>query len=591
MASIAGRLLWAAKTTAQKKIIAWQDNHGWFSYAHWVGQVERPSIAQVLANAPARPAASPTVCFLFNQFYFPSGDAFYQMYAHLQKSIGTLPHDITCEIIVLLPPELANSFEGYDLEHIHPAVSVQSGMPEDWPKVVANIRAEWVVPLTVEDELSLSWGDIFQAYLTANPRADILYWDADELSSVRKRRVGPHLQPDWSPEQIFSGMALEHAAFRRECLLGIPQPPLPEPAGSLAWFFPLVRTAQAIVHIPWILQHCRNIQTADRNERQADYALGLQNDLRAQGYDQAHVTWQEDVLRAAWQAPTPLVSIIIPTKNNLRYLRRCLTSLLEKTDYPHYEILLMDDHSSDPDVLAYYESLRATAANVRIVPMEGPFNYSRVNNQGARLARGDLLLFLNNDVEIIESGWLTEMTRWAQVPGIGMVGAKLLYPNGSIQHAGIVIGLTGHAGHLYAGNPPPQRGLFLSPDAYRSVSAVTGACMLVRREAFEQIGGFDEELSLVFNDVEIGLRSWQHGWRVFYTPAARLIHYEGRSRKHFIPAENIRRGAELLGQRAADGDPFYNENLSYAVNWPTLRRADEPKRAARLRQIVQYHGS
>jgi GT2 family glycosyltransferase len=284
------------------------------------------------------------------------------------------------------------------------------------------------------------------------------------------------------------------------------------------------------------------------------------------------------------------VSIIIPTRNNLEYLRRCLTSLLEKTRYPRYEIVLMDDHSSDPDVLDYYQALLSAHDCVSLHHNQQAFNYSRVNNHGARQARGSLLLFLNNDVEILTEDWLEDLVRWVLLPGVGMAGAKLLYPDGLIQHAGIVVGMTGHANHVFAGDCPSPNQLVYSADWYRNVSAVTGACMLVRRAVFEQVGGFDEDLSLVFNDVELCQRVLRAGQRIVYTPAACLIHYEGRSRARYIPPANIRLGAELLADAVARGDPYYSPNLSLAVHWPTFRRANDPQPLWQMKAIVRYKG-
>jgi O-antigen biosynthesis protein len=252
--------------------------------------------------------------------------------------------------------------------------------------------------------------------------------------------------------------------------------------------------------------------------------------------------------------------------------------------------LLMDDHSNDLDVLAYYKELKSKYSNINVHDNQGEFNYSRVNNEGARLAKGDLLLFLNNDVEFISDVWLHEMVRWALLPNVGIVGAKLFYPDGSIQHAGIVLGMTGHAGHVFAGSAQIQSDIFISPDCYRNVSAVTGACMLVRREVFERIGGFDENLALVFNDVEICLRARGNGFRTVFTPAAQIIHYEGRSRSRYIPGHDISLGANLLWKDIEVGDPYYNPNLSLSVNWPTFRRINEVSALHRLKKIVQYKG-
>ncbi|MBE0698586.1 MAG: glycosyltransferase [Anaerolineaceae bacterium] len=168
------------------------------------------------------------------------------------------------------------------------------------------------------------------------------------------------------------------------------------------------------------------------------------------------------------------------------------------------------------------------------------------------------------------------------------MGPKLIYPDRTIQHAGIVMGMTGHAYHLYAGAFLPGESLFLSPDIYRNVSAVTGACMLIRKDVFEHVGGFDERLKLIFNDVELCQRVRQAGYCIVYTPSAALIHYEGRSRSRYNPPDDIRLGADVLAAEIERGDRYYNPNLSLAVGWPTFRRWFEPQAIKRLREIVQH---
>jgi GT2 family glycosyltransferase len=471
----------------------------------------------------------------------------------------------------------------------HPDVQivwVDGGLTaHDWLPAAGHLSAEWLVPLQAGDQLSANWASLVRAHL--QPDVDIVYWDEDELST-RGKRAAPFFKPDWSPELLFSVNYLEHAAFRKSLLCSIPQAGEGPEAG---WIFRAGQMARRVVHIPFILsQHAAGYSAGHLN-RMTRHAAGAQAFLERSGLP-AVKTWVTETqhLRVSWESSCPLVSVVIPTKNNLRFLKRCISTLFEKTDYPAFEVILVDDHSTDPAVLAYYDELLITHTDVSLYHNEEKFNYSRVNNQGAARAKGDLLLFLNNDVEILESGWLKEMVRWAQQPGVGMVGAKLLYPDGQIQHAGIVLGLTGHAGHVYSGKPALPAGLFVSPDAYRNVSAVTGACMLVRKDLFQSLGGFEEQLGLVFNDVDLGLRVHQSGYRIVYTPAAVLLHHEGRSRARYIPREDIRLGAARLSKEIAAGDAYYNPNLSLAVNWPTLRRRGEPPALRRLEKIVRYKG-
>jgi GT2 family glycosyltransferase len=188
---------------------------------------------------------------------------------------------------------------------------------------------------------------------------------------------------------------------------------------------------------------------------------------------------------------------------------------------------------------------------------------------------------------VIDPCWLDELVQWAERREIGAVGAKLLYPDGTIQHAGIVVGMEGHGSHVFMGQREGYTGLFGSVDWYRDVSAITGACLMMRREVFEKIGAFDEDYLLVFNDIEICVRVLAHGYRVVYNPFARLIHYEGKSRGRYIPPDDIRLGYEHLKDIVAQGDSYYNPNLSYAVRVPTLRRTWEEDRLQRLETIAR----
>jgi O-antigen biosynthesis protein len=527
--------LWfALKSTLEKKKIIWQDQQGRYTYGRWIRTVEPVLLKRALEAKGSQGAAAPSVCFF-----------------HFEK-------DFTNQS----PAQMAAWME--------------------------RQSADWVIPIQAGDQLSPEWPDLFRQSLVRNPDADLVYWDEDILTDAGQRDQ-PFFKPDWSPELLFSINYLECAAYRKNLLCEYLRSRQTVPDG---WFFDLTGMARNVMHIPFVLQHRKAATQSTPRDRAEQHARVVKAYLERYGFRNVTVTVEPDepVLRARWDGAGNLVSIIIPTKNNLHYLQRCLSSLFDKTSGVDYEVLLMDDHSSDPQVHAYYQELQQSHKNIRVYENEGSFNYSRVNNRGATLANGELLLFLNNDVEILSSDWLAEMVRWTQLSGVGMVGAKLIYPDRAIQHAGIVVGMTGHGAHLFAGQPPKGNRLFFSPERYRNVSAVTGACMLVRRDIFEQIGGFNEDFLLVFNDIEIGLRVLRSGYRVVYTPAAELIHYEGRSRARYIPPPDIRLATELLGDYVRQGDPYYNPNLSYAVNWPTLRRLDEQDPWLRLKQITRFKG-
>ncbi len=329
----------------------------------------------------------------------------------------------------------------------------------------------------------------------------------------------------------------------------------------------LTQRTQHITHLPKILYH-----RYDKRQRVATsehLSCNLQPEqypparfLQTQGLPKVrvveHLEWGKQL---TWDAGNSLVSVIIPTSNNYPWLKRCMGSLREKTVYNPYEVILVDTGSTDPVLLAYFAGLENAQA-ARRLRVESPFNYSIANNLGAQQAHGELLLFLNDDVEIIEEGWLEEMVRWSQRDEIGAVGAKLLFTDRTIQHAGIVVGMGGHAGHVFRGAREGETGPFGSVEWYRNYLAVTGACMMVPRSVFQEVGGFNEDYQLAFGDVDLCLRLVERGYRVLYTPFARLMHHESVSRGRYIPTGDLIKAYTDLFPLLSEGDPYFNIRTS-----------------------------
>src|SRR4029077_388512 len=277
-------------------------------------------------------------------------------------------------------------------------------------------------------------------------------------------------------------------------------------------------------------------------------------------------------------SPRPLVSVIVPTRDQVTLLRRCLTSIRQKTDYGSIEIVIVDNGSTDPETHWFVRDL-AQDASVHIVTDPGEFNFSRLINRGAGVARGEVLALVNNDIEAEEPGWLREMVSHALRPEVGAVGARLWYPDGTLQHGGVVLGLHGVASHAFQRFPPqpiaPMNRTFALSQNY---SAVTAACMLVRKTIFDDLGGFDENLANNFNDVDFCLRLRERGWEIIWTPYANLIHRESASRGRDSGSEEsvqLSREATYMQGRWSEQlwrDPFYNPNLSHSVAftlaWP-----------------------
>jgi GT2 family glycosyltransferase len=261
--------------------------------------------------------------------------------------------------------------------------------------------------------------------------------------------------------------------------------------------------------------------------------------------------------------------LLIPTREREDLVAKAIKSLLQTTGYPHLEILILDNASRSHSALEYFKWIQASDGRVRVLPYHGEFNFSAINNAGVSQAQGEILGFINNDIEAVSEGWLEEMVSHAMRPDIGCVGAKLLYPNGTIQHGGVILGVGGVAGHSHKHFPGAHPGYFSRLMLTQNVSAVTAACLLVRKVVFEQVGGFDEEnLAVAFNDVDICLKIREAGYRNLWTPHAQFLHHESISRGSEDNPQKIERfkreSNHMSGKwkAALAEDPYYNPNLT-----------------------------
>jgi GT2 family glycosyltransferase len=273
-------------------------------------------------------------------------------------------------------------------------------------------------------------------------------------------------------------------------------------------------------------------------------------------------------LRHPLPDPEPLVSIVIPTRDRKDLLEACINGLDRATSYRNKEIIILDNDSAEAETKAYFAAL-SQRSDVQVIPAPGPFNYPRLINLGASHARGELLMTLNNDIEAFEPDWLNEMVSQVSRPGVGLVGCLLLYPDRSVQHAGVIVGLSGVAGHMYV---------------TQDLSAVTGASQLMRRSLFEQLGGLDERhLAVAYNDIDFCLRVREAGLRVIYTPHARLLHHHSASRGSDVRVERLASFTwerEYMRSRWAHvvfDDPFFNPNLSLSGKRGRLATAPRPR--------------
>jgi GT2 family glycosyltransferase len=444
---------------------------------------------------------------------------------------------------------------------------------ESYKDLLLAASGDFVVCVQPGDLFSESFLERCVQKINAFEGTQVVYTDSDWPVASGKPAF-PFFKPDAvSPEMLLSVNYLSRGFISRELLLKINaeafkafEPEIQE----WGWAIQCLTSRPKICHVPEVLVHHAH-EVGQYNKGQA--AQMLSASLLAAGFERPEVYWTGQGWRVLWQADYPLVSIIIPNKNKCTILKRCLDSIFEKTRGIQYEVVIVDNASDEAELLDYYQVLKNNQ-NVKIVPYNESFNYSRANNLGAQAANGDLLLFLNNDMEVLTEDWLQELARWALLPQVGVVGTKLLYPNRRIQHAGIIMGMQGFVGHLYLNAPDDYHGLAGSCNWYRNFSAVTGACQMMRRSVFEMMGGYDERYRLIFSDVALCLKAIKNEYRVVYTPFAEMLHYEGQSRGTKDPIEDLELGFSQIGELLAQDDPYFSVNLTY-TNIPKCQLTPE----------------
>jgi O-antigen biosynthesis protein len=436
---------------------------------------------------------------------------------------------------------------------------------------------EFVIRLAAGDALAEEALFAMADTVTGRPELSLVYTDSDAEDATGETK--PSFKPDWSPELLRSFNYLGRAAFIRldgVRALGGWQ----AEAGDVPQHDLLLRCTEelrpdAITHVPAVLVHLRRERPQAAGEALAEIRV-VQASL-----DRVHVDAKAEGGRAGTvhvryglPNPPPLVTVVIPTRDRLALLSECIRSVREVTAYPLLELLVVDNDSREAATRGFLRNLESKGV-ARVLSYPLPFNFSAMNNLAAREARGEVLCLLNNDVEAIESGWLAEMVGLALQPGVGAVGAKLLYPDDKIQHAGTVAGLFGVAAHAYLREPRHAEGYLLQLQTTREVAAVTAACMVLRRDTYLAVGGLDEaELAVAFNDVDLCFRLLRAGYRNLWTPYAELYHREsasrgneerGEDRQRFLREESVMRarwGALI------ERDPYYSPNLSLDSNTP-----------------------
>lgn len=425
--------------------------------------------------------------------------------------------------------------------------------------------------------------------LNENASFDLIYSDEDKID-MNGNRFDPAFKPDFSPDLLLGTNYISHLGVYRTTILrdigGFRVGYEGAQDYDLVLRFVEKTTPEKISHIPKVLYYWRILPTstaADQSTKGYAFEAGLkavQDALDRRGI-------KGTVTHAAGNGlyevnydllSEELVSIIIPTKNGYADMKRCLSSIIEKTLYPHYEIIVADNGSDDPKVQELFKEYQEKLTDAfKVISLPIPFNYSRINNLAAKEAKGTYLLFLNNDTEVISPHWMDKMVSFCQFDRIGCVGVKLYYPNHTIQHAGVVLGLGGAAGHPHHTYPQGDFGYFGKLEINVDYLAVTAACMMVKTSDFKQVGGFNEELTVAFNDVDLCLKIFELGKNNVFLHGVELYHFESQSRGYENTPEKQARFEEetqYMQNKWAHyiaNDPFYNPNLTRTAGNFSLR--------------------
>lgn len=439
-------------------------------------------------------------------------------------------------------------------------------------------RGRWIAFLDHDDELAPHALREMAAAIEQHPDARLLYSDEDKIDESGFRR-DPNFKPDWNRELLFGQNYLCHLVVIQRRLL--------DEVGLLRVGFEgaqdhdlALRCAERllddeIVHVPKVLYHWRAIENSTAHSGNAKHYAAdagrraVAESLARQGIEADVETLHGGYYRVCRRLPqnAPSVSLIIPTRDRLDLLRTSVESILRITEYPDFEIVIVDNQSQEPETIAYFDALR-DESRVRVLHYDAPFNFSAINNFAVSQCRSELIGLVNNDIEAIHGNWLAEMATRAIEPGVGAVGAMLYYPDNTIQHGGVIVGIGGVAGHVHMHHSRGYDGALGRSRLAQDMTAVTGACLLVRKSSYEAVGGLDEGLAVAFNDIDFCLRLTLAGYRNVWTPWAEVYHHESASRGLENTAEKQARfqhEVRFMVQRWGEAlrrDPAYNPNLS-----------------------------
>lgn len=434
---------------------------------------------------------------------------------------------------------------------------------------------EYIALLDNDDELSINALAEVIRLLNQNKMLDLIYTDEDKIDE-KGNRFDPHFKTDWAPDTFMSMNYICHFTVLRKNIveevggfrLGY------EGAQDYDLFLRVTEKTQKIAHIPQILYHWRALDTSTAKSlgsKNYSYIAGkkaLEDALRRRNIS-GKVVEENNIYSIEYSVTgKDKVSIIIPTKDQSETLDVCLNSIFQKTTYPSFEIIVVNNNSIEPETFALFEKYKMKYDNFKVMENNIKFNYSKLNNDAVKLAEGKYIVLLNNDIEVITPNWLELMLGYAQLEHIGAVGAKLLYPDDTVQHCGVILGIGGVAGHTHKYATRQDLGYYARLAVPYNYSAVTAACLMVKKSKFLEVDGLEEKLEVAFNDVDFNIKLLKEGYYNIVLPKVQLYHYESKSRGHEDTPEKINRFNKEMNfmknkwSHILEKDRFYNDNFS-----------------------------
>lgn len=466
------------------------------------------------------------------------------------------------------------------------------GIAGNTNKALEMATGEFVMLTDHDDLLEISALYEIVKVLNDDSSIDIIYTDEDLVDASGLVFSNYRFKPDFNLEMLRHLNYICHIFFVRKTIMDEVGGFREEYDGAQDFDMILrcVEKTDKIYHIPKVLYHWRAHEDSTAgNADSKQYAIDASVNALKAHYNRVGIDADVEATDIFIMLKTtrklysePLVSILIPNKDHIEDLDKCIQSIVDKTDYNNYEIIVIENNSTKDETFDYYDKITEEYELVKVCKWEAEFNYSKINNFGAKYAKGDYYILLNNDIEVISSDWINRMLSYCQDESVGAVGAKLLYPDDTIQHCGIVIGVGGFGGHILTNEGAEEVGYFGRLRVQQELSAVTAACMMVDAKVFDEIEGFDEDFAVALNDVDLCLKIRQLGKKIILDPNVTMYHYESKSRGYEESKEQIirfkreiKRFRDKWSKVIEEGDPYYSPNLTHDRGDCSPRRVEE----------------